>query len=91
MGLWCGGGWQKLTALPGKAAEPIADSPTHQLKNQPSSKSLKFPTKSAKIFIPITQILYRTTYRQNPLKSNISTTSQPKNQTSISPKIYTQI
>ena len=29
------GGWQKLIALPGNTAEPIADSSTHQLKNPP--------------------------------------------------------
>ena len=38
-------GWQKLKRQPGNTAEPIADSPTHQLKNQPSSQSLKIPHK----------------------------------------------
>ena len=85
------GGWQKLKRQSGNAAEPIADLSTHQLKNPTYPQSLKFPTKSSKIQNQAHQILYRTTYRQNILKSNISTTSQPKNQTSISPKIYTQI
>ena len=63
--LWCGG-WQKLIAWTGNAAEPIADLSTDFLQNFTLSISSKFPTKSAKIPILITKILYRTQYRQNP-------------------------
>ena len=45
----------------------------------------------AKSQIPLLQTTYRTQYRQIPLKSSISATSQPKNQTLIPPKIYQQI
>ena len=85
------GGWQKLTDSHGNAANPIADSSTDFLQNFTLSISSKIQLKSSKIQNPAHQTLYRTTYRQNILKSNISTTSKPKNQTSISPKIYTQI
>ena len=80
------GGWQKLTNSPGNAANHIADSSTDLLQNFTLSISSKFPTKSSKIQNPAHQTTYRTPYRQTPLKSSISTTSQPKNQTSISQK-----
>ena len=83
--------WQKLTNSPGNAANPIADSSTDFLQNFNLSISLKNPQKSSKIQNPAHQTLYRTPYRQNPLKSSILATSKPKNQTSISPKIYPQI
>ena len=82
------GGLQKLIAWTGNAANSIADSSTDFLQNFTLSISSKIPTKSSKIQNPAHQTLYRTPYRQNPLKSSISATSQPKNQTSISPKIY---
>ena len=44
----------------------------------------------AKSQISSLQTTYRTPYRQIPLKSSISATSQPKNQTLIPPKIYPQ-
>ena len=79
-------GWQKLKRQPGNAANSIADSSTDFLQNFTLSIYSKFPTKSSKIQNPAHQTTYRTTYRQNPLKSSISATSKPKNQTSISQK-----
>ena len=84
-------GWQKLGQAFCFLIPGIADSSTDFLQNFTLSISSKFPTKSSKIQNPAHQTIYRTPYRKNPLKSNISTTSQPKNQISISPKIYTQI
>ena len=80
------GGWKKLIAWTGNAAEPIADSSTDFLQNFNLSISLKIPTKSSKIQNFTLQTTYRTPYRQIPLKSSISATSKPKNQTSISQK-----
>lgn len=84
------GGWQKLKRQPGNAANHIADSSTDFLQNFTLSISSKFPTKSSKIQNPAHQTTYRTPYRQITLKSSISATSQPKNQTLIPSKIYPQ-
>ena len=83
-------GWQKLKRQPGNAANPIADSSTDLLQNFTLSISSKFPTKSSKIQNPAHQTTYRTPYRQNQLKSSISATSRPKNQTPLSSKIHSQ-
>ena len=42
------GGWQKLIAWTGNAAEPIADLSTHQLKNPTSPQSSKSQQNQAK-------------------------------------------
>ena len=83
-------GYLKLIRWTGNAANPIADSSTDLLQNFTLSISLKIPQKSSKIPIFSSQTPYRTTYRQNPLKSSISATSRPKNQTPLSPKIHPQ-
>ena len=46
------GGWQKLIALPGNAANHIADSSTHQLKNLTMSKFSKSQQNQAKSQFP---------------------------------------
>ena len=79
-------GWQKLEQVFLFPILGIAGSPTDFLQNFTLSISSKIPTKSSKIQILSSQTTYRTPYRQNPLKSNISATSKPKNQTSISQK-----
>ena len=84
------GGYLKLIRQTGNAANPIADSSTDFLQNFTLSISSKYPQKSSKITIFPSQTTYRTPYRQIPLKSSISATSQPKNQTLIPPKIYPQ-
>ena len=84
-------GVAKTKKTTGNAANPIADSSTHQLKNPTSPKSSKYPTKSSKIPNSTLQTTYRTPYRQITLKSSISATLQPKNQILIPLKIHPQI
>ena len=67
-------GWQKPDPQLVFPGIHIADSSTHQLKNPTS----KIQQNQAKSKIPPIKTLYRTQYRQNPLKSSISVTSQPK-------------
>ena len=51
---------------------------------------LQSPTKPSKILFLCKITCYRTPYRQIPLKSSISATSKPKNQTLIPSKIHPQ-
>ena len=83
-------GQLKLIRQTGNAANLIADSFTDFLQHFTLSISSKSQQNQAKSKISPFKTTYRTPYRQIPLKSSISVTSQPKNQTSILPKIYPQ-
>lgn len=71
-------GWQKLKSQLYFIRLCIADSSTDFLQNFTLSISSKIPLKSSKILFLFKITCYRTQYRQNPLKSSISATSQPK-------------
>lgn len=64
-------GWQKLIALTGNVAEPIADSSTDFLQNFTLSISSKIPLKPSKIQFLFKLTRYRIPYRKTPYKSGI--------------------